>query len=49
MKTPKERDSLSLLDLVCQLYYKVLIYPRSKEIKDDYFEARTELESRLTP
>lgn len=46
LKTPKERDSLDLLELVCQLHSRALNYP-SKEMHNTYREARNELESRL--
>jgi len=43
---PKELDNLKLLELVCQLHSRALMYP-SKEMHDAYIEARTELEKRL--
>ena len=46
MKTPKERDNLDLLELVCQLHGRASMYG-NKEQHDAYVEARKELESRL--
>lgn len=46
-KPVKERDSLDLLELVCQLRGRSVNFP-SKEIHNAYVEARTELESRLS-
>ena len=43
----KERDTLSLLELVCQLHSRALMHP-SKEMHDAYIEARRELEERIT-
>lgn len=48
IKTPKERDSLDLLELVCQLHSRALQYP-SEEMHNAYVEAKKEMESRLTP
>ena len=47
MKTPKERNNLDLLELVCQLHYRALSYP-NKKLHNAYIEARQELESRLS-
>jgi len=46
MKTPKERDTLDLLELVCQLHYRSIAYP-SKAMHDACIEARKELEARI--
>lgn len=46
MKTPKERDTLDLLELVCQLHSRSL-NTGTKEIHDAYMEARQELERRI--
>lgn len=48
MKTVKERETLDLLDLVCQLSGRCLT-AGTKEMHDAYFEARKELESRILP
>jgi hypothetical protein len=47
MKTPKERDSIDLLELVCQLHSRSLS-TGTKETHDAYVEARQALESRIT-
>ena len=47
-KSAEERDSLDLLELVCQLHSRALNYP-SKEMHDAYITARQELEKRLLP
>ena len=46
-KSPEERNNLDLLELVCQLHYRALAYPSSKEIHEAYIRARQELEKRL--
>ena len=46
MKTPKERDTLDLLELVCQLHSRSL-NTGTKAMHDAYVEARQELESRI--
>jgi hypothetical protein len=46
MKTPKERDTLDLLELVCQLHSRSL-NAGTKAMHDAYVEARQELESRI--
>ena len=48
MKTVKERETLDLLDLVCQLSGRCLT-AGTKEMHDAYVEARKELESRILP
>ncbi len=47
MKTPKERDNLDLLELVCELHTRSWTRPSNKGMHDAYIEARQELESRL--
>ena len=47
IKTPKERDSIDLLELVCQLHSRSLMH-QTKILHDAYVEARQELESRIT-
>ena len=47
LKSPKERDNLDLLELVCQLHSRALNQPRNKQMHNTYIEARKELESRL--
>jgi len=46
MKTPKERSTPDLLELVVELHARGLNYP-SKEMHDAYWEARRELERRI--
>lgn len=46
MKTPKERDTLDLIELVCQLHSRSL-NTGTKVMHDAYVEARQELESRI--
>lgn len=46
IKTPNERDTADLLELVCQLHSRALAYP-SKEMHDSYIEARRVLERRI--
>lgn len=46
IKTPKERNDLDLLELVCQLHSRALAYP-TEEMHKSYVEARNELERRL--
>lgn len=46
IKTPKERDNMDLLELVCQLHSRALRVG-TKEMHDAYLEARVELEYRL--
>lgn len=43
----KERDNLNLLELVCQLHSRALLFP-SRKMHDAYIEARKELETRLS-
>ena len=45
-KPVKERDTLDLLELVCQLHSRSLNIG-TKEMHDAYVEARQELESRI--
>lgn len=45
-KPVKERDTLDLLELVCQLHTRAN-YCQTKEMHDAYVEARTELENRI--
>lgn len=47
IKTPKERDTLDLLELVCQLHHRALILPDNEKMHQNYKEARKELENRL--
>jgi hypothetical protein len=47
LKTPKELDSLDLLQLVCELHTRAFINWGSKEFNDTYLEARQELEDRI--
>ena len=47
MKTLKERNNIELLELVCELHFRVLTYGNNKEQHNAYIEARKELESRL--
>lgn len=47
MKTPKERDTLDLLQLVCELSVRNINFP-SEEMHNAYWEARKELESRIS-
>lgn len=44
---PSERTNLNLLELVCQLCHRNLLFP-SEEMHNYYWEARKELESRLS-
>ena len=46
MKTPKERNNKSLLELTLELHHRLLVYD-TKELADAYSEARTELEKRF--
>jgi len=46
MKTVKERDDLDLLELVCELHSRSIMY-MTKELHDASIEARQELESRI--
>jgi hypothetical protein len=46
IKSPKEGDSIDLLELVCQLHSRALAYP-SEDMHNAYIEARNELEKRL--
>ena len=46
MKTPKERDNLDLLTLVCELSGRSAMHG-TKELHDAYMEARKELETRF--
>lgn len=48
VKPVKERDTLDLLNLVCELHARALVYG-TKELHDASVEARKELESRLSP
>lgn len=45
-KTPQERDNLDLLETVCQLHSRALMY-QTKPLHDAYIEHRKELETRL--
>ena len=47
IKTPKERDSIDLLELVCQLHSRSLMH-QTKILHDAYVEVRQELELRIT-
>jgi len=47
-KTPKERDNLDLLELVCELNGRSLLHATEK-LHDAYWEARNELALRLNP
>lgn len=46
-KTPKERNTLDLLELVCQLHSRSVIFPNNEKMHQNYLEARKELECRL--
>jgi hypothetical protein len=46
-KPVEQRDTLDLLELVCQLHSRALNQPRNKNIHDAYLEARREMESRI--
>lgn len=46
-KPVEERDTLDLLELVCQLHSRVLSQPRNKNMHDAYVEARQEMERRI--
>lgn len=46
-KTVEERDTLDLLELVCQLHSRALNQPRNKDMHDAYVEARQEMERRI--
>lgn len=47
MKTPKERNTLDLIELVCELSVRNINFP-SEEMHNAYWEARKELESRVS-
>ena len=47
IKTLQERDSLDLLELVCQLHSRVLLNMNNIEMHNSYMEARKELENRI--
>src|SRR5260221_11756018 len=47
-KPVKERDNIDLLELVCQLHSRALMYSANQKMHEAYVEARTELESRLS-
>lgn len=47
MKTPKERDDIDLLELVCQLHSRSAMQPMNKDMHNAWVEANKELESRL--
>jgi hypothetical protein len=46
-KPVKERDSLDLLELVCELHSRSLNQPRNKNMHDAYIEAKQEMERRI--
>lgn len=46
-KPVEERDTLDLLELVCQLHSRALSQPRNKNMHDAYVEARQEMERRI--
>ena len=46
-KPVEERDTLDLLELVCQLHSRALIQPGNKNMHDAYVEARQEMERRI--
>lgn len=46
-KPVEERDTLDLLELVCQLHSRALNQPRNKDMHDAYVEARQEMERRI--
>ena len=46
-KPAEERDTLDLLELVCQLHSRALNQPRNKDMHDAYVEARQEMERRI--
>lgn len=43
----EKRDTLDLLELVCQLHSRALNQPKSKNMHDAYVEARQEMERRI--
>tara|TARA_X000001382_G_scaffold123112_1_gene106589 strand:- start:2196 stop:2525 length:330 start_codon:yes stop_codon:yes gene_type:complete len=47
LKPVEERNTLDLLELVCQLHSRALNNPRSKNMHDAYVEARQEMERRI--
>ncbi len=47
MKTVQERTDADLLELVCKLHSRSLMYPESKEMHNAANEARKEMDSRL--
>lgn len=47
IKTPQERDSLDLLELVCQLHGRVLLNINNEIMYNSYMEARKGLEKRI--
>lgn len=47
LKTVKERDTLDLFELVCQLHSRALNQPKNKDMHDAYVEARQEMERRI--
>jgi hypothetical protein len=46
-KTVESRDTLDLLELVCQLHSRSLNQPRNKNMHNAYVEARQEMERRI--
>ena len=46
-KPVEERDTLDLLELVCQLHIRALSQLRNKNMCDAYVEARQEMERRI--
>lgn len=46
-KSVEERDTLDLLELVCQLHSRALNQPKNKDMHDAYVEARQEMERRI--
>ena len=46
-KSVESRDTLDLLELVCQLHSRALNQPRNKNMHDAYVETRQEMERRI--
>lgn len=47
LKPPKSRDTLDLLELVCQLHSRGLAHPSNRDLHNAYVEAREEMERRI--
>ena len=48
LKSPKERDTMDLINLVCELSGRLSMHA-NKQLHEAFWEARKELESRIPP